>query len=88
MTTKLLEQTQQYWLISSTWNRRIDGDLTVADALSHMKGIITTNRPTRALSKAAGLLMADLILQKKPKRPKKAVATNTIPMQKHITITT
>lgn len=81
---KLREQTRTYWVVSSTWNRRLDGDLTVGDALTHMKGIIQTNRPSRSLCRAAGALMADLIMQKKPKKPKKGskAVSNTIPMQR------
>lgn len=68
---KLREQTQQYWLVSSTWNNRVEGDLNVQDALLHLKGIIQSNRPSRALSKASGLLMADIIAPKRVSKRKR-----------------
>lgn len=80
---KLLEQTQQYWLVSSTWNHRIESELTVDDAMASVRGIISNIGPSRRLTRSAAYLMTELIMQPKrtkPKRGKKLTAP--IPMQK------
>lgn len=57
---ELEQKTQNYWRVSSIWNRRLDDNLNVGDAITEVMDTMRTN-PSRPIFHATSKLMEELI---------------------------